>query len=183
MIYREPGQSPDFKPSQGVGADQAATVSQFFNSAELPGRADQVRGRPSIALPSALRPNRFPGLPPGLLSVLSATTEKPPSFPFAGDFGLKPPGPVSAGFAEYVEVESGVLGSHRSPTESPFESLIKVPPALNLHGGFSQSDRASQTVRRPQKTVLAIKIPPAIIETQPHQPPQHHEHEHHYGLF
>ena len=144
-----------------------------------PGHDEQVLGQPSIPLPSALRPNKFQRFPSGLLSVLSATTEKPPSLAFSGDFGLRPPSPVSAGFTEYVD--PAVLNSHRSPTESPFESLIKVPPALNLHGGFSQSDTEGQTAGRPEKTVLAFKIPPAIIQAQTHQPPNHHDH--HYGMF
>ena len=140
-----------------------------------PGRDDQVRGgagRPSIPLPAALRPNKFQSL-----SVLSATTEKPPSPTFSGDFGLKPPSEVSAGFTEYVD--PAVLSSHYGPTERTFQSLIKVPSALNLHGGFSQSPSQAQTGGRPQKTVLAFKIPPAIIQAQ--KPQQHHHH--HHGLL
>ena len=147
-----------------VGADRTTPQSQHH--------LQKTKRRPYIPLPEALRQNKLQSFPSGLYSVLSATTEKMTNQDFTGEFGLKPPSHVSTGFTEYVDPED----FNSSPIVSPFKSLIKVPPTLNLHGGFAPTSGVK--IKREQSQVLAFKIPPAILQTNS---PQHNLHRHFHG--
>ena len=151
---------------QGVGADGPVPQSNHHYS---PGK---IKRGPAIPVPDALKQTKFPS---GLHSLFSTPTEKPARHAFKGDYGLKPPSHIYSGFSEYVDPEV----VRYSPTASPFSSLIKVPHALNLHGGYSPTTRPQPAPSRSQ--VLAFKIPPAIIQTESPQHKYHHHHNHHHG--
>ena len=138
--------------SKGVGSDQVDPIPSILRS------NNNENKRSPLPLPEALQ--EFTSSQGYFLKL---STEKPPSSTFRAKYGLKAPALLQGVFMERTPV-----AEQDQTTQSPFKSLIKVPPALNLFGDFSvNANNRRNPARVPFKeSILSVEVPSIILDYQ-----------------